>query len=107
MDAILNELRKSYDVIIVDAPPLVPLVDGRMLGEYADHIILAACWSRTPQDLLATAMDYLEHVRERVIGTVLTQVDLQQAGLYDHHSNSIYFRPYDFEARREAAERAA
>ena len=49
MSAILGELRKYYDVVIVDAPPLMPLVDGRMLGEYADHIILAARWDRTPR----------------------------------------------------------
>lgn len=106
MSAILHELRKHYDMVIVDAPPLVPLVDGRMLAEYADHIVLAACWDRTPQDLLMNAVEHLDYVRDRIIGTVLTQVDLQQAGLYDHYSNSIYFRPYDFDARAEP-ERAA
>ncbi len=106
MNAILNELRKYYDMVIVDAPPLVPLVDGRMLAEYADHIVLAACWDRTPQDLLTSAVEHLDYVRDRVIGTVLSQVDLQQAGLYDHYSNSIYFRPYDFTLQAEP-ERAA
>ena len=106
MNAILNELRKYYDMVIVDAPPLVPLVDGRMLAEYADHIVLAACWDRTPQDLLTSAVEHLDYVRDRIIGTVLSQVDLHQAGLYDHYSNSIYFRPYDFTLQAEP-ERAA
>lgn len=105
MNAILNELRKHYDMIIVDAPPLVPLVDGRMLAEYADHIVLAARWDHTPFDLLAGAAEHLDYVRDRVIGTVLTQVDLHQAGLYGHYASSIYFKPYDFDARE--AERAA
>ena len=95
MSAMLAELRKHYDVVIVDAPPLMPLVDGRMLAEHADRIMLAARWDRTPQDLLASAVENLDYVRDRVIGTVLTQVDLQQAGLYDRYSNSVYFRPYD------------
>jgi succinoglycan biosynthesis transport protein ExoP len=101
MNAVLNDLRKHYDMIIVDAPPLLPLVDGRMLAEYADHIVVAACWDRTPQDLLTNAVEHLDYVRDRIIGTVLTQVDLQQAGLYDHYSNSIYFRPYDFEIKAD------
>jgi exopolysaccharide transport family protein len=99
MSAILQELRRHYDMVIVDAPPLIPLVDGRMLGEYADHIILAARWDRTPQDLLSRAVDHLEYVQDRVIGTVLTQVDLRQAGLYDHYFGSSYYRYYDFTMR--------
>lgn len=106
MNVILDQLRQHYDMIIVDAPPLIPLVDGRMLGEYADQIILAARWDRTPQELLARAVEHLDYVRDRLIGTVLSQVDLRQAGLYDHYYRSDYFRPYDVTPRAtpEAAE---
>jgi Mrp family chromosome partitioning ATPase len=99
MSGVLDQLRQRYDMIIVDAPPLMPVIDGRVLGEYADHIILAASWDRTPQNFLAEAIEHLDYVRDRVIGTVLTQVDLRQAGLYDHYYNSIYFKPYDVTAR--------
>ena len=102
MSTILEELRQHYDVIVVDAPPLIPLVDGRMLGEYADHIILVARWGRTPQDLLVRAVEHLEYVQDRVIGTVLSQVDLRQAGLYDYHFGSAYYRYYDFTTRAKS-----
>jgi succinoglycan biosynthesis transport protein ExoP len=95
MSTILDQLRHHYDMVIVDAPPIIPLVDGRMLAEYADHIVLAAHWDRTPQDALARTMAHLSYVQDRVIGTVLTQVDLRQAGLYDYNYSSAYLRPYD------------
>jgi polysaccharide biosynthesis transport protein len=95
MRTILEELRKHFEIVVVDAPPLLPLVDGRVLGEYADHIVVAAQWDRTPQDLLARAIEHLDHVHDRVVGTVLSQVDLQQAGLYDAYYSSVYLRPYE------------
>jgi capsular exopolysaccharide synthesis family protein len=102
MSTILEELRQHYDMIILDAPPLIPLVDGRMLGEYADHIVLVARWDRTPQDLLVRAIEHLEYVRDRVVGTVLSQVDLRQAGLYDYHFGSPYYRYYGPTTRAKA-----
>jgi Mrp family chromosome partitioning ATPase len=98
MSAIFDDLRQHYEVIIVDAPPLVSLVDGRMLGEYADQIVLTARWDRTPQQLLALAVEHLSHVQDRLIGTVLSQVNLRQAGLYDYHYGSQYARSYYPEA---------
>jgi exopolysaccharide transport family protein len=99
MGIILDELRRHYDMIIIDAPPLIPLVDGRALGQYADHIVLATHWGRTPQDLLVRALDHLHYVRDRVLGTVLTLVDFRQVGLYDHYYQSSHYRPYDFTTR--------
>ncbi|MEA2908209.1 MAG: polysaccharide biosynthesis transport protein, partial [Bradyrhizobium sp.] len=45
---VLDHLRHRYELIIIDSPPLVPLVDGRALAELADRIILALAWDQTP-----------------------------------------------------------
>ncbi len=43
---ILTELRRHYDMIVIDAPPLIPLVDSAALGEYADGIVMAVALRR-------------------------------------------------------------
>ncbi|MCW5687244.1 MAG: polysaccharide biosynthesis tyrosine autokinase [Pseudolabrys sp.] len=96
MRIILGELRRHYDVIIVDAPPLVPLVDSRALGEHADGIVLAVGWDRTPQDLIARAVDLLSPLKDRVLGTVLTRVDLRRLRNYDYYHSSAYIKPYEY-----------
>lgn len=98
MGIILSELRRHYDIIIVDAPPLVPLVDSRALGEHADGIILAVGWDRTPEDLVARAVDLLAPLRERILGTVLTRVDLRKLRNYDYYHSSAYIKPYEYGA---------
>jgi exopolysaccharide transport family protein len=106
MHAVFGELRRHFEVIIVDAPPLAPLVDGRALAEHADHIVFAINWDRTPQDVVVHALNLLAPVYDRVLGTVLTRVDLRRLRFYDYYRSSAYLEPYGYgqESAQEAAE---
>lgn len=102
--AVFEQLRHHYELIILDSPPLVPLVDGRALAELADQIVLALGWDRTPRDAALDAVELLAPVRERILGTVLTRVDLHRLRHYDYYSSSAYIKPYtDISLRRGAA----
>ncbi|MCA6115824.1 AAA family ATPase [Bradyrhizobium sp. WSM 1738] len=91
---VLDHFRHRYELIVVDSPPLVPLVDGRALAELADRIILALAWDQTPGEVLSHAMDLLSPVSDRVMGTVLTRVDLSRLQFYDYYRSSAYLKPY-------------
>jgi exopolysaccharide transport family protein len=106
MGAIFDALRSHYDVIVVDSPPLMPLADGHALAEHADCILLAIGWDRTPRDVLAKATELLAPVYDRILGTVLTRVDLRRLRFYDYYGSSAYLKPYAYGAgaQREAAE---
>jgi polysaccharide biosynthesis transport protein len=91
---VLDHLRHRYELIIIDSPPLVPLVDGRALAELADRIILALAWDQTPGEVLSHTMDLLSPVHDRILGTVLTRVDLSRLRFYDYYSSSAYLKPY-------------
>jgi Mrp family chromosome partitioning ATPase len=106
MSAILSELRRHYEIVIVDAPPLIPLVDGRALGELADGIIMAVGWDRTPEDLVMRALGLLSSLRDRILGTVLTRVDLRRLRGYDYYQSSAYLKPYHADAGVKQAARS-
>jgi succinoglycan biosynthesis transport protein ExoP len=91
---VLDQLRHRYELIIIDSPPLVPLVDGRALAELADRIILALAWDQTPGEVLAHTIDLLSPVHDRILGTVLTRVDLSRLRFYDYYRSSAYLKPY-------------
>jgi polysaccharide biosynthesis transport protein len=91
---VLNDLRRRYELIVIDSPPLVPLVDGRALAELADRIILALAWDQTPGEVLSHAIDLLSPVSDRIMGTVLTRVDLSRLQFYDYYRSSAYLKPY-------------
>ena len=92
--SVIDRLRVHYELIIIDSPPLIPLVDGRALAELADRIVLALAWDQTPKEILTHMMELLEPVSDRILGTVLTQVDLSRLRFYDYYRSSAYLKPY-------------
>lgn len=99
-----DQLRQHFELIVLDCPPLLPLVDGRALAEHADQIVLALAWDKTPRDAARAAVEMLAPVRDRILGTVLTRVDLHKLRHYDYYSSSAYIKPYaEMSLRRGAA----
>ena len=96
MSHLLDQLRNHFDFVVIDSPPLVPLVDARALGEQADRIVLAIRWNATPQEVVGQALECLGPVQGRVLGTVLTRVDLRQLRFYDYYRSSSYMQPYSY-----------
>ena len=75
---------------------LLPLVDGRALAELADCVVLTIGWDRTPQDVVLRAVDLLGGVHDRVLGTVLTRVDLDRQRFYEPYDGNAYGSPYPY-----------
>jgi succinoglycan biosynthesis transport protein ExoP len=91
---VLDLLHHRYELIVIDSPPLIPLVDGRALAELADRVVLALAWDQTPGEVLAHTIDLLSPVHDRILGTVLTRVDLSRLRFYDYYRSSAYLKPY-------------
>ena len=104
LGAIFEALRQHYDIIIVDSPPLMSLADGQAIAEHADSIVIAARWDRTPRDVLAHALELLAPVYDRMLGVVLTGVDLHRARFYGQYGSYAYAASYGYDVRPEAAE---
>ena len=51
--------RRHYDVIIIDAPPVLLLADSVFLGRFADISLLVANWNETPRATVAEAVHRL------------------------------------------------
>jgi polysaccharide biosynthesis transport protein len=94
IDVVFEHLRQHYELIVLDCPPLLPLVDGRALAEHADQILLALAWDKTPREAALDAVELLGPVRDRILGTVLTRVDMHRLRHYDYYSSSAYIKPY-------------
>jgi exopolysaccharide transport family protein len=96
MRNMLDHLRKHFDYVIIDSPPLVPLVDARALGEVADRVVLTIRWDSTPRDVVAQALETLAPMQEHLLGTVLTRVDMHRLRDYDYYRSSSYIEPYSY-----------
>jgi polysaccharide biosynthesis transport protein len=87
---LFDELRESFDFVIVDLPPLAPVVDTRVATQLVDCMILVIEWGRTKIDIVQQALNTAPNVHEAVIGAVLNKTDMRQIGQYDTHRKSFY-----------------
>lgn len=74
MRTTLDKLRSSYELVIVDAPPLLPVTDGSLLAAEADGAILVVRHGKTTKDQLAQAHRHLAAVDATLLGTVLNMI---------------------------------
>ena len=51
-------------------------------------------WDQTPQEVISHTINLLSPVHERILGTVLTRVDLSRLRFYDYYKSSAYLKPY-------------
>jgi capsular exopolysaccharide synthesis family protein len=98
---LFDRLRAMYDYIIVDLPPLTPVVDVRATTALVDCFILVVEWGRTKIDVVEHALHTAPNVYESLIGTVLNKTDIKAMGRYDRsdYYNSEHYTRYGFEDR--------
>lgn len=65
---LLGELRKAFDVIVVDCPPITPAADAIVLQDRLDGMLLVVRSRKTPAALIRRAVSHLKP--ERVAGVV-------------------------------------
>lgn len=80
--ALLGELRKSFELVILDMPSMLATSDARALASQCEEIILLARWRKTPRRNLQTAMRLIQQSGSRVAGVALTRVGAQVGGFW-------------------------
>lgn len=71
---VLEALGRQFDVVLVDAPPVLPVTDALLLGNLVDATILVTSAGRTSKRATRRALELLEQVDAVVEGTVLNYV---------------------------------
>jgi polysaccharide biosynthesis transport protein len=72
--AAMTGLKSQFDTIILSVPPLLPVIDGRILADFADQIVFVMAWQKTPKQLAKTAIKSLGSNGSKLTGVVLNDV---------------------------------
>lgn len=90
MHKLFDRLRASYDYVIVDLPPLTPLVDVRATTQLVDHFILVVEWGQTKIDVVKHALHTAPTIHDSLIGTVLNKTDIKAMARYNSYLRDYY-----------------
>ena len=90
MRQLFNELHQKYEYIIVDLPPLIPVVDARATAEIVDNYFLVVEWGRSKTSVILRALTSAPTLNDQFLGAILNKSEITKMGLYENHSKTYY-----------------
>ncbi|HLW81510.1 MAG TPA: polysaccharide biosynthesis tyrosine autokinase [Candidatus Acidoferrales bacterium] len=82
MEALIKDAMNDYNFVLVDAPPVLNITDGRILAAVAEGTVLVVKAGVTSRERAQRAESCMTAVGAHVIGAVLNDVNLRDAGYY-------------------------
>ncbi|MCG6920874.1 MAG: polysaccharide biosynthesis tyrosine autokinase [Acidobacteria bacterium] len=80
----LEQLRQSFQWILIDSPPVAAVTDALLLARQADSTVLVVQQNRVDRAVVKRAVASLRKVTPRVVGAVLNAVDIKSKGYYGY-----------------------
>lgn len=90
MQTLVGALRDRFDLVIIDAAPLLPVNDTKILSLLADAVLMVVRWEKTPRDATTNAIRILFDVRAPIAGIALTRADNERFRYYSYGYQSYY-----------------
>jgi succinoglycan biosynthesis transport protein ExoP len=94
MAALLARLRKDYDYIFLDLPPIAPIVDVRAAARLIDGFLVVIEWGRTTKSIVAEAIGSDELIRSRAVGAVLNKANKSMLRRLESYKGRYYNNYY-------------
>jgi capsular exopolysaccharide synthesis family protein len=97
MGSLLSMLEKNFDVVLCDAPPLLPVTDAAILARIASGALMIVSSGRTTKHQLTGASEALEKVGAKLAGFVMSMVPTR--GPDSYHNGYGYGYGYSYAGR--------
>jgi succinoglycan biosynthesis transport protein ExoP len=101
MKKLIDALREVYDYVLIDLPPLMPVVDVRSTNQIVDSYLFVIEWGQTSVEDVEHALSSAPLVYENLLGVVLNKAHLEAMRKYsrgaDDHYKNRYHERYGFE----------
>ncbi|MDY2698412.1 MAG: polysaccharide biosynthesis tyrosine autokinase [Lachnospiraceae bacterium] len=107
---LLEQMRKIFDYVIVDTPPLGSVIDAAVASQSCDGTVLVVESNAVSYRFVQRVKEQLDKAGCRILGVVLNKVDMSSKGYYGHYGNYYgkyygkYYGRYGEEAASYVAE---
>jgi len=90
MKEMLRQARSDYDYVLVDLPPMLPVVDVKAVSHLLDAFVLVVEWGSTSTDEVLKAVNMSPIVSERLLGAILNKADEAVMRRFEGYSDRRY-----------------
>jgi polysaccharide biosynthesis transport protein len=91
---LVDNLRATYDYVLIDLPPLAPVVDVRATTNVIDSYVYVIEWGRTRKSIVQDQLSSAPEVYDRLLGVVLNKANVGVLARYDYYYGRNYHRRY-------------
>ncbi len=75
----MEEIRKEYDIVVIDCPPMTAVTDASIISNFSDGTVFVLASRSTNRDVARNSLKQLENHGANVLGAVLTRVSKQDS----------------------------
>ena len=86
-DKLISEARETYDIILIDVPPVLSVADASVISRIVDGVILVVAVNQTKKDEAKKAKKALDAVRAKILGVLMCKVDVKKHKYYYYYGN--------------------
>jgi capsular exopolysaccharide synthesis family protein len=106
MQQIVNELRNSFDFVLIDSPPAIAVSDAAVISSLSDGVLMVFHGQKTTVQAARRAVERLDSINAALLGVILNGVDIRNPDYVDYRS---YYPTYYASMHEElqAKERSA
>ncbi len=93
---LINEVKKSFDIVFFDSPPILGVSDASVVASAVDMTIVVVQHRRFPRAMLQRVKKGLTNVGANIIGCVLNNTDTRHDEYYEYYTSYYqYYSPQE------------
>jgi succinoglycan biosynthesis transport protein ExoP len=87
---------QTYEYVVLDLPPIGPVVNARGLAPVIDAFVFVVAWGSTSRGAVRSALARERAIRDKLLGVIMNKVNMKKFQIYQHFdSDSYYYKRYD------------
>ncbi len=89
---LLSNLKKRFDLLIIDSPPILPASDALLMAPQTEGVLLIVSAGQINRSIINDCVEQLRSTKANIAGVVLNQVDIRKEGYYKYYHK--YYSKY-------------
>jgi len=94
MEAFVTQLRAQFDYVVLDMPPMAPVVDVRVTSSFVDSYVFVVEWGKTNIDVVRHNLRGASEFQDKLLGVVLNKADTKALARYESYHGRYYYQKY-------------
>lgn len=86
----INELRRHYDIIILDCPPVLGLSDTQIMSKYSDVNLVVVSSGETPVELVEKCKKAFESANSKINGVIINKASVKGNSYSTYYASEYY-----------------